>query len=81
MSSYSERKSWNNDGMDPDWKPNLNFTDGKVVEPKKLSSDDQLLKAQALSDELGITDLLKLRDHVENKIKEIYQVKQDEIKL
>lgn len=79
MNTYSQRRSDNNDGMDPDWKPNLNFTDDKLVEPKKLSSDDQLLKAQSLSDELGITDLLKLRDHVENKIKEIYQVKQDDL--
>lgn len=63
MNSYSQRRSDNNDGMDPDWKPNLNF------------SDDKLLKAKELSNELGINDLLKLRDHVEQKIKEIYEVK------
>lgn len=37
---------------------------------------DLVFVAQALSNELGITDLLKLRDHVEQKIKEIYSVKE-----
>ena len=64
MNNYSQRRSDNNDGMDPDWKPNLN------------STEENLPKAKALSDELGITDLLKLRDHVESKIKEIYSVKE-----
>jgi len=31
--------------------------------------------AICISDELGINDLLKLRDHVEQKIKEIYERK------
>lgn len=62
MNNYAQRRSDNNDGMDPDWKPNLNFT------------DDNLSKAKALSNELGINDLLKLRDHVESKIKEIYGI-------
>ena len=35
---------------------------------------DLVFVAQALSNELGVTDLLKLRDHVEEKIKEIYSV-------
>lgn len=37
---------------------------------------DLVFVAQALSNELGVTDLLKLRDHVEQKIKEIYSVKE-----
>lgn len=64
MNNYAQRRSDNNDGMDLDWKPNLN------------STEENLPKAKALSDELGITDLLKLRDHVEQKIKEIYSVKE-----
>lgn len=41
--------------------------------------DEILPLAQFLSNELGINDLLKLRDHVEQKIKEIYSVKQDDL--
>lgn len=41
-----------------------------------IDEKDLLDLAQSPLEHLGITDLLKLRDHVENKIKEIYQVKQ-----
>lgn len=37
-----------------------------------FDKEEILLLTQALSNELGINDLLKLRDHVELKIREIY---------
>lgn len=59
--------------------PNSNMyelTTNEYDEGKIFLGGELLPVAQALSNELGINDLMKLRDHVEQKIKEIYSVKE-----
>lgn len=50
---------------------NLKFSEHDNIEFKE---QDIIILTKLLSDNLGINDLLKLRDHVESKIKEIYDV-------
>lgn len=52
---------------------NLNYSEHDEI---IFRTDELIVLTQALSNELGINDLLKLRDHVEQKIKEIYSVKE-----
>ena len=54
---------------------NLNYSEHDEI---IFRTDELIVLTQALSNELGINDLLKLRDHVEQKIKEIYSVEESE---
>ena len=56
---------------------NLDNVDGLKSKLLLLHETEILQLASQLSNVLGITDLLKLRDHVENKIKEIYGIQSD----
>ena len=55
---------------------NLDNVDGIKSGMLSLHETEILNLSSQLSNVLGITDLLKLRDHVESKIKEIYSVKE-----
>ena len=52
---------------------NLDNVDGLKSKLLLLHETEILQLASQLSNVLGITDLLKLRDHVELKIREIYE--------